>query len=518
LWLPPWQLALSFGSVDRSIPLTLFYALSAHALGLGDWLLRLPSLVAGLATLVVCPWLVRRHLGRRGSHLFAWLLAVAPLLVFYSRTLRPYGIGALFGFLSLHFAETWWRSGARRAALGYGATAALGTWFLPPLAPFALAPLAVLLAARIRRPARALALVAPPALAFAAFAAPLLAPPLLAHPEALFDKLGASRPDAGALVRAAGFWLGTRSPWLALALLVPAALGAWRLARREPRFTALALASGAALALGVLASAPRYAWLGFVLGRYAVPALPLLLVFAAAGLDATGARPGRPAVASAALCALWLWSGGIPALLLDTRAWFPGRWVTWMEGQAPEPRRVPDFYRRLAERPPGSLTLVESPWYYSLWNNLLPHYEAIHRQRTLIGMTTGLCSDAHWGEYPPGRGVSLHSFAHLADARALAARGADFVIFHRDPAGELSRPVDPVDLRATGQPDVGGCIEAYRRLGWPEVHADPQIVVFQVPGGEGGAALSPPGRSRPPGSSARRGAPDRPAPPAPPRA
>ena len=74
-------IALSFGLVDHCIPLTLYLKLAADTIGLSDPVLRLPSFAAGLATLVLCPLVVRRHLGRRGSHLFAWLLAVSPLLV-----------------------------------------------------------------------------------------------------------------------------------------------------------------------------------------------------------------------------------------------------------------------------------------------------------------------------------------------------------------------------------------------------------------------------------------------------
>jgi hypothetical protein len=242
------------------------------------------------------------------------------------------------------------------------------------------------------------------------------------------------------------------------------------------------------LGLGILASAPRYAWLGFVIARYALPALPVALAFVALAIAPSDARRSDPrlaGLAAAALIGLLLLSGGVPRTLLDTRAWFPARYVTGMEGSPPRAARVPDFYRALAEAPPGSLSLVEVPWFYSLCNNLLPFYEQVHRQRTLVGFSAGTCSDWHWGEVPPRSGISLRSFAYLDDRAALERRGVDFVVFHADLAAEMERVIDPIDVRATGQVDVRGCVHAFLASDWPLVYQDASIVVFAAPSAPG---------------------------------
>jgi hypothetical protein len=71
-----------FGSNDHCIPLTAYFKLMSETVGLSELVMRAPALLAGLASLVVFPLLVRPWVGRRASVLFAWLLALAPLHVY----------------------------------------------------------------------------------------------------------------------------------------------------------------------------------------------------------------------------------------------------------------------------------------------------------------------------------------------------------------------------------------------------------------------------------------------------
>lgn len=470
------EIALDFGFVDHCIPLTLYLKLAADTIGLNAWVLRAPSLLAGVALLGVAPAVMRPRLGAPAARRFAWLLAISPLLVLYSRFQRPYAIALLLSFLALHFCERWWSGGRPRHALGFAACGAVSAWFLPPSLPFVAAPLLLLAATARSR-------LALPLAGFAGLGLLLLGPPLWSHPQALLGKLGGARPDLASLGRAGLFLAGTPSAWLATGMLGLAAIGAWRARRRAPRWTAIALCASGLLAIGILASAPRYAWLGIVIARYALPLLPVALAFVALAITPDTA-PRRPlaALLPAALIGLLLLSGGVPRTLLDTRHWFPGRYVTAMEGTVPRAAQVPDLYRALGAAPPGSLTLVESPWFYSLWNSLLPFYEQVHRQRSLVGFSAGTCSDGHWGELPPGSGIELRHFAWLDDREALARRGVDYVVFHADLAAEMERVIDPIDVRATGQVDVSGCVRAFLESDWSLVYRDPGIVAFAAPG------------------------------------
>ena len=84
---------------DNCIPLTALYRfLLERGLPLSELLVRLPMLLAGLLALLVLPGVAAARLDRRVGHLFAWLVALSPLLVLYSRIARPYLPIVLFGF------------------------------------------------------------------------------------------------------------------------------------------------------------------------------------------------------------------------------------------------------------------------------------------------------------------------------------------------------------------------------------------------------------------------------------
>jgi hypothetical protein len=477
------EIALSFGFVDHCIPLTLFYKLVADTIGLGDVAFRAPSLLAGIALLIVAPWLLRDRLTPWTQAGFAWLLALSPLLIFYSRFARPYALAALLSFLAVERAARIARRPTARDARLYGLAAALAIYVLPPSAPFVLAPVLVWgVAPPIRSARDAVARLRPLAWALA-LATVLVLPPLLTHPEFVLGKLGVGGyPTLSALGRASAFWLAPW-PWLAAIAVAGIAAGAWALAQTAPRLAACAGASVLALALGIFAAAPAYAWLGFVLGRYALPALPFACLALALAPQLVAKR--LPGALHAAACvgfgSLVLAASGIPRALAEAPAWFPNRWVAGTEGTPPEPREVPAFYRSLAEQAPDSLTLVEAPWIYGLWNNALPAYAALHRQRVRIGFTEGACSALSWGQYPQDSGIALRAFVSLADDAALEAQSVDYIVLHRDPLGELVRVIDPIDAKATEIPRIEGCAQALIAKGWQPAHGDDSVLALAPP-------------------------------------
>ena len=215
--LAPAQMFLTFGHADYSIPLGLIDALEARLFGLSETMIRLPMLACGLATLVLFPLYVAPRLGRATSAVFAVLLAIAPLLVIYSRMARPYAITLLFVWAA-HAAFQRFdtaRSGARRAGAAYVIAASLAAWLHPIIAPFVVAPFLWALYDLRREPpplrqARFVRL-AGLALATGVPMAALLLPPLIAHPEALTGKAGIDRPGVDTLVGVWYAWLGTPS-------------------------------------------------------------------------------------------------------------------------------------------------------------------------------------------------------------------------------------------------------------------------------------------------------------------
>ena len=98
-------------------------------MGWSELMLRLPSLVCGVLCVVVGPLLARKFIGTRRAVLLAFLLAICPVLIFYSRICRPYSAVALLAFAALLLAARWMRSGGLRPALLFIGAGVLAIYF-----------------------------------------------------------------------------------------------------------------------------------------------------------------------------------------------------------------------------------------------------------------------------------------------------------------------------------------------------------------------------------------------------
>lgn len=301
-----------FGEMLRRIPdgesnPPLFYALEwgwTRVFGDGEAGLRSLSALAGLLTVPVAYAIGRRAAGTpRAGLAAAALVAVNPLLVWFSQEARSYALATLLSAVALLLLVRSENDRRGRVLAGWAIAAALAlaTHYF---AAFVLAPQAIWLL--WRHPHRRGALLAVGALAAAGLA---LLPLLLAQAGNPYDIAGTSL--ALRLVQLPKqFLLGYRGP-LALPLGLLGALlvtgGAWLLVRRTPRPTrerALLLAAIGAIgvALPLLAA---LAGADYLNTRNLLPALVPLLTALGVAYGATDA--GRfGAALLAALCALSL--------------------------------------------------------------------------------------------------------------------------------------------------------------------------------------------------------------------
>lgn len=114
----------SFGEVlyqqgmgANSIPVNIYAWLVLHTVGWSEPVLRLPSMLCGVAALVLIPLLVRRIWGEAVALVCGALLAVSPVVIFYCRNIRPYSPAMLFGTLSVLLTLLWFQDGRRRSLL-----------------------------------------------------------------------------------------------------------------------------------------------------------------------------------------------------------------------------------------------------------------------------------------------------------------------------------------------------------------------------------------------------------------
>jgi len=483
------ELFTHFGAADYCIPLALLDRLLMETVGLSETGMRAPVLAAGLAGLVLLPLLLRPLLGRATSTAFAWLLAVSPLHVYYSRFARPYDITLLLSFGGAIAAWRWWTGGSRRWAAASVACAVLAPWFNLVALPLSGAPLAALAADGLLRgtlDGRAARRLLATAGAIAAGLLLLLGPPLLVDGGTLLAKTGQPDvPGAAGWLSAARQWAGTSEDGVVAAVGAAALAGALVLARRQPRCVGYLL-----VLWGVQAGAvhlARPAFLEYVLARYVLVSVPVVLVLVATALAALEERLRRrlrvlPAGALAPLAAAALFWAGPLRFVYDG----PNNWTNhavhqyWYRSAGPwsfqKAAREADpagFYARLGLfAPPGSLRLVEAPWSMASTENMaLPLTQVLHRQWVCIGFVG---DGSRAGELPAGDPrFRFRNFVHVGDEEGLQQRRVRLVVFHRDRLLPPDPPGEPL-------PDVEGWIERYRARWGRPLHEDEHMVVFDL--------------------------------------
>jgi mannosyltransferase len=292
----------------------LYYVLAwiwSRAFGLHEYGLRSLSALFGTLTVPVAFLLGRQLVGRRAGLIAAALVAVNPMLIWYSQEARSYALLVFFGALSVYFFAR--ALDTRRGRdLGFWALASALALCSHYYAVFALAIEAVWLLVALRSRWRAVL----PALGAVALTGLALLPLLSAQTNPTHIGWIDETPLLSRLAQTGvSFLIGETGHVIAEpprdryalipALLVAAglALAFLRGARRERRGAGIGLILG----LGVAALAAAAALVGkdFVVERNLLPVLVPLLAAAALGFAAVGARR-LGLLLAVALCAYWV--------------------------------------------------------------------------------------------------------------------------------------------------------------------------------------------------------------------
>ncbi len=488
------EILLSFGHADYCIPLTLLFRLLADTVGLHEWQMRLLPMAFGLAALLVLPALLRPWLEAGERLCFAALVAISPLLIHFSRYVRPYALVVILGFMAIILLWQWWRHGGRARPAGFFLCAVAAAW-LHPLTTiytgFALSWFAVAGIVRWRRGEGARpfwSLLALGALTTAACSA-LVLPPLLADTASIAVKTGKHSIGLYTLARSLEMVLGVRHFWLAALLAIPILTGGWILWQRDRLFLIFWL-SATLLAVAVIqVLGPEWIRNALVLVRYTVISMPIVLALLAIGLVRIAWlavdrwRSASPWLTPASLLAVagLYFAGPLPATYSginqftnSARYQIDYNFERSIFDSIMSPIETPDFYRKIAAEP-GQWQLVEAAWHFETHFTPITQYQRDHRIPIRIGMISGLCTDWTWGELRPDSGldIDLDHFVFLSDILRNPGDVNRFVVF----------PLDyPFEYEPRELPDLAPCIEAFAERFGPPWYQSEDYVVFRIPG------------------------------------
>ena len=471
-----------FGGNDHSIGLGACAWLLMRIVTLDETLLRLPSLLAGLALPMVVPTAVARRAGRPTAVVLAWMLAVSPLLIFFSRLARPYAITTLLACVAFLAMRRWLDDRDGRARGVYVASAVLAPVFHLPALPAVLAPLALPFAAPgARRPA--LREIGGLTVSTLAAIAAVLAVPAWRSGAGVAARVATDHLGLATVPRVLELLTGSGSPPAVAMFGVLGIAGLVAIHGRDATLARQLLVVVGLHVAAVVASGAVQLHVPVVAARYAAVVLPLALVFPAAGVAAIADRAGlrSPTLAGAGAAGALLALGPLGWIYAGSNAFT--NHMSYQADYVPDrgyadryrPDAVAWFYDELARRPRGTVTIVEAPWHY--YFHSYAWLQRHHRQHVLIGFVDDGPPPVRDGEIAArDPGIRLRNAVHVGDRAALRARGVDYVLMHRDPRSEVRWPkgVDEVAV------DMTGWEARYREWFGAPIADDGRIVVFAV--------------------------------------
>ncbi|MEM9181617.1 MAG: hypothetical protein AAGB27_00555 [Pseudomonadota bacterium] len=425
------EIFTTFGVADHCIPLTLLYEWLSRNGALSEWAMRAPMMVAGVSAIVLIPIAFRPWLNARERWLLGAMIALWPILIYYSRTARPYALLFLLAGAAIPLAYQWWYQKKRKSGVFYGVGVVLAGWMNPLTLALGLSPLlwfsgsAIRSAIVLRQRAPMLRLLRF-GLPVAASLALLIGPPLLNDWSSLTGKAGTDQAGLETIIVFWQLFSGSRGWPVAVVVLVLTAVGSFELAKRDRRF--LGFLSFCVSLAAVTVWLTEAAWINhaLVLARYLLPTLALVLALAALGcyrvLGLIG-TPKVPQTMSAGLLVLAHWVEGPVPEAYAGRNQFTGHMryqFDYVLERNPynvlETIELNPVFSKVGENfAPGETTVILAPWFHEWHFNLAYRFQHVHRQPMKMAFVQGLCADDRAGEFPPEPGgLDFRHFTHLS--------------------------------------------------------------------------------------------------------
>lgn len=507
------------------IPLNFYTWLLGHTVGWSETLLRLPSLICGVLCVLLCPLLAQKIIGTQRAAWLALLLAISPLLIFYSRICRPYSALAFFGFAAVLLAALWMQTGRLRYGISFALAGVLAVYFHLYAVIIVGAPVFTAIALHLysRFVKKSKEVAGPPLRYWLAVAggmavagAILVLPALIASMRSTFFNIAMKGSlEWESLPHVLALFSGTGQPALVAVFWLLLVVGAIDLFRRNAWFGATLVSLYPLHALALVLSRPDSAQSAIVLTRYSIPMVPVSLLLVACGLQwifeflasRMSLRPALQTVLATGYIGAIAFAGPLPQTYIapnnfTSHGAFQHRYglIDWTHSFRSDltpadftvnllirADEISPFYIELAKSP-GSRPILEYPMMVGDHFNPLYYYQHFHRRPVIVGYATdvvigeGLSAGGVYGNtyvdqvltlVPDKSRLKFRNFISMDDLAAMRARHVEFIIIHKSYESELSEITLPL-------PDVDRLRNEYAmRIGRP-FYEDAHITVFRL--------------------------------------
>jgi len=441
------KILFTYRTSDPCIPLTAFYRLLIDwGVVMSEIIFRLPVLLSGFLLLIALPLAVENKVGRTAAVLFALLLALSPLMVFYSRIVRSYMPVLFLSFTAIMAFYAWWRGRRLRWGLVYVLLSGLSIYFHPGVVPFVTAPFLYGAGELLmeRQPKEEKHPGLRELLALGLYLMLTLSAFLVPARKSLFKLIKTNRQELSlpldTFLDVLHLQAGTDIFILTVLFWIAVLAGLVLLLRRQIRFGVYSLTLVTCQLVGLMILSPSRFNEPLILNRYVLVILPFVLLWLAVALanpwwprKATGILVVQGCLVGSFICALVLGGPFTDAELRATSFAHHNSFMgfTSSRGRLPE-EAVPQFYYKLAEDP-GSSPVIECPfpiaWDYS---NNLHIYQRIHRQDVLVATYKPALNDSQ---------LNFQNMPRLHPEDLLSSR-ARYLIVHLKWFWEINQVVD----------------------------------------------------------------------------
>ncbi len=484
-----------FDLAASAIPLSLYKSLLLETIGWNETLIRLPSITAGLFSLVVLPFFVRKLFGTRITYFFAWFLVISPFLICYSHLERDYSFFVLLATIAMLSSSLWLITGLRKYLFITVATCVMATCFhllalISSLTPLCTALFIKCLCYVVRRTPDKINII--PSIKEIIVAilwcllgiSLLLLPALITTLKWLFDThMSYDYPKIDSLIGLLSLIAGTGSSWQVMIFWVACLLGLILLLRQNRTLGILLLSVYITNLLAIVVTRPLGIHVPRVIARYCIVLFPLSFILASIGLNSLGNGfrkmlpiafqrykefltylAGYGFIVASFLAGPLLWIYQTPNNFMNHAAYQesykPIQWDKPYERMLLKNymrisfSQASEFYHRLI-KDEDAKTIIEYPFPCGYHFNIYYYYQHFHRKNVLAGylllprpfeklnpsfysrgpiewVSGDTTIDLVLSHVEFPHQLKFDNMIHMLDIHAIQSSGASYVVLHKN--------------------------------------------------------------------------------------